>query len=182
MPDYEDLMRNPNRHTYEDAVLSALESPEELKILFGYFTTGSTTDRNRSAWLLHHISDANPNVFVPHHAMLLTHAPKAKTDAEKRFIARLFAKYGLPKDEELQGLLLKQAFDWLHHPKESIAVKANCLDIIHHYAKKHTEIETELRAIIAHQNPTSTAAFKVRAKRILADLNPMKPGHLKSKI
>ncbi len=168
-------MQNPSRHTYEDAVLSVLESPEELEILFGYFTKGNTTDRNRSAWLLHHISDGNPNAFVPHHAMLLAHAPNAKTDAEKRFIARLFAKHGVPNGEKLQGLLLKQAFDWLLEPKESIAVKANCLDVLHRFCKIHPEIENELRTIIADQYPTSTAAFKVRAKRILNDLNPLRP-------
>jgi hypothetical protein len=175
MPNYPDLMQNPSRQAYEDAVLSVLESPEELKILFNYFTTGSTTDRNRSAWLLHHISDGNPNLFVPHHAMLLAHAKHAKTDAEKRFIARLFAKHGLPNGEKLHGLLLKQAFDWLLEPKESIAVKANCLDILHQFCKIHPEIENELRTIIAEQFKNSTAAFKVRAKRILNDLNPLKP-------
>ena len=143
MPDYKDLMQNPNRQTYEEAVQYVLEYPEDLETLFGYFKTGSVKDRNRSAWLLHHISDANPALFAPHHNMLLQYSAKAKTDAEKRFIARLFAKHGLPKAEREKGLLLNQAFNWLLNPKESIAVKANCLDILYRFTTFHPEIETE---------------------------------------
>ena len=177
MSDYEELMRYPNRQSYEEAVLYLLEFPEEIEILWNYFTKGSTKERNRSAWLLHHISDANPKLFESFHLRLLNHAAMAKTDAEKRFIARLFAKHGLPKDETTKGLLLNQTFNWLLDPKESIAVKANCLDIIYRFTTFHPEIETELRTIIADQYPNSTAAFRVRAKRILNALNPLNPGY-----
>jgi hypothetical protein len=175
MPDYDELMRNPNRITYEDAALYIQEYPEDIEILFGYFTTGSIKDRNRSAWLMHHVSDLNPAVFKPWQGRLIDYAPKAKTDAEKRFIMRLFAKHGLPDGEALQGRLLQLAFNWVTDPKESIAVNAYCLTTLHRFCKIHPELESELRAIIADQLPRSSAAFKSRARHILQDLNPMKP-------
>jgi hypothetical protein len=168
-------MLNPSRKTYEEAVLHILEFPEEIGILWKYFSMGSLKDRNRSAWLMHHISDADHTVFKPWHKRLLTHAEGAKTDAEKRFISRLFSKHGLPNGESLQSQLLKITFDWLLEPKESIAVKANSLTVLHHFCKIHPELENELRAIIADQYERSTAAFQSRAKHILKDLNPLRP-------
>ena len=175
MPDYAHLMNQPDREEYLDAALYIQEYPEDIEILFGYFTSGSIKDRNRSAWLMHHVGDLNPVVFKSWHNRLLDYAPKAKTDAEKRFIMRLFAKHGLPDGEALQGRLLKLAFDWVTDPKESIAVNAYCLTTIHRFCKIHPELENELRTIIAEQFPRSSAAFKSRARHILRDLNPVKP-------
>jgi hypothetical protein len=80
--------------------------------------------------------------------------------------------HGLPNGEKLQSQLLEITFDWLLNPKESIAVKANSLTVLHRFCKIHPELENELRAIIADQYERSTAAFQSRAKHILRDLNP----------
>ncbi len=175
MPDYQDLMRYPNRQTYEEAVVHILEYPDEIEILWKYFTSGTVKERNRSAWLLHHLSDTRAEILKPWHPRLLAHTAVAKTDAEKRFISRLFSMHGLPNGEKLQSQLLEITFNWLLDPKESIAVKANSLTVLHRFCKIHPELENELRAIIADQYERSTAAFQSRAKHILRDLNPMRP-------
>ena len=146
-----------------------------MEVLWTYFTEGKKTDRTRSAWIFHQLSDAAPALFKTWQKRFLAHAEVAKTDAEKRFISRLFSMHGLPDGEALQSDLLKLTFDWLLDPKESIAVKANSLTVLHRFCKIHPELENELRAIIADQYERSTAAFQSRAKHILRDLNPLKP-------
>jgi len=143
MPDYAHLMTSrASRKEYEEAVLHLLEFPEDMEVLWRYFTTGKTQERTRSAWVLQQLSDANHAIFVPWQKRFIIYSPQAKTDAEKRFISRLFSKHGLPKQEELQGKLLDQTFTWLLDLGESIA----------------------------DQLPNSTAAFKSRATHILKDL------------
>ena len=176
MPDYAHLMTNrASRKEYEEAVLYLMEFPEDMEILWTYFITGKKTDRTRSAWIYQQLSDAAPALFKPWQHRFLAHAKTAKTDAEKRFISRLFSMHGLPHGEKLQSELLEITFDWLLEPKESIAVKANSLTVLHHFCKIHPELENELRAIIADQYERSTAAFQSRAKHILKDLNPLRP-------
>jgi hypothetical protein len=175
MPDYAHLMTNrPDREEFLEAAECLIKFPEDIAVLYDYFTSGSIKDRNRSAWLLHHASDLDASIFKPWHGRIIDYAPKAKTDAEKRFIMRLFGKHGLPEGEEQQGKLLKLTFDWILDPNESIAVNAFCLTTLHRFCKIHPELENELREIIADQFPNSTAAFKSRAKHILKDLNPLR--------
>jgi hypothetical protein len=174
MPDYAHLMTRTraSRKEYEEAVIHLAEFPEEMEILWQYFTRGKKTDRTRSAWIFHQLSDVAPALFTPWHARFIEHGKAAKTDAEKRFISRLFSMHGLPNGEKLQSQLLEITFDWLLNAKESIAVKANSLTVLHRFCKIHPELENELRAIIADQYERSTAAFQSRAKHILRDLNP----------
>lgn len=170
MLDLHYIMQRPSKEDFLAAAHYLTQNTDELVGVFTFFTSGTTKERNRSAWLLHQVSDADATVFYDWHKNILAHAPQAKTDAEKRFTTRLFGLHGLPADEDLQGKLLQQTFDWILNPKESIATKANCLEILYQFTKTHPEIENELRAIIADQYDRSSAAFKARAQMVLKRL------------
>lgn len=175
MIDYPSLMQSCSRQEFDEAVLILLENPEEINKALKFFESGSTKERNRIAWLLHHLSDLDASVLVPHHQFFIAHAQHSTNDAEKRFISRLFANHGLPNGEVLQGQLLDLVFKWVNDFSESIAVKVNALSVIHRFCKIHPELENELRTIIADQLPNSGPAFQSRSKRILKALNPLRP-------
>ncbi len=170
MLDLHYIMQRPSKEEFLAAAEYLTKNTEELSNVFAFFTSGTTKERNRSAWLLQQASDVDATVFYPWHKTIIAHALNAKTDAEKRFTTRLFSLHGLPTNHDLKGQLLQQTFDWLINPKESIAVKVHCLEILYRFTKIHPEIEHELREIITDQYERSSAAFKARARMVLKRL------------
>ena len=110
MIDYQQLMHSCSRQEFEEAVLEMVENPSEINNALTYFKTGTTKERNRISWLLHHVSDTDASVLQPYHGYFINYGRQSKNDAEKRFISRLFANHGLPHGSELQGQLLDAGF------------------------------------------------------------------------
>jgi hypothetical protein len=60
-------------------------------------------------------------------------------------------------------------------PTEAVAIKAFSLTILGNLAKKYPEIIPEIKLLIQDQMPDQTAAFKVRAKKLLKEFEAIHP-------
>jgi hypothetical protein len=60
-------------------------------------------------------------------------------------------------------------FNYVESPTEAVAIKAFSLTILGKLAKKYPEIIPEIELLISHQSAHETAAFKVRAKKLLRE-------------
>ena len=63
-------------------------------------------------------------------------------------------------------------FDYIASPVEAVAVKAFALTILQKIAQYYPEIMDEVKIIIEDQWEVESPAFKSRAKKFVAALNP----------
>lgn len=106
-----------NQHTidkkwvYQGLIARARKDLDLLNAVIEKAFTGNDKERKRGCWILHHVSDAVPDVFKIHSRRMVAQLKIAETNAEERFVLRYFSKYYLPKDEEIEGFLLDYCFE-----------------------------------------------------------------------
>ncbi len=61
-------------------------------------------------------------------------------------------------------------FEYIASPTEAVAVKAFSLSILQNLSKHYPEIRQEIVLIINERCPYETAAFRVRAKKVLKNM------------
>jgi len=83
-----------------------------------------------------------------------------KTDGVKRHMLSVLSTHKIP--EELQGKLINQCLKFVLSPTETVAVKVHALQCIANLTKQYPELEDQL--------PKTSAAFRARAKKMLAQL------------
>ncbi len=88
-------------------------------------------------------------------------------NAVKRNTMRLLQQIEIPKP--LQGEVMNCCFNFIEDPKEAVAVKAPSLAVLENLSKLYPEILPEIKLIIEARWAYETAAFKSRAKKIVAN-------------
>ena len=72
--------------------------------------------------------------------------------------------------QKYQGELMDICFGYIADPNEKAAIKAFSLTVLENLAKQYPEINTELKTVIEDRWDYETAAFRSRAKKILAKM------------
>jgi len=125
----------------------------------------------RAAWPISNCVEAFPGLIQPHLNTILNFLKQPDTHvAVRRNTVRLLQFIHIPK--KFQGRVVEICFNFLKDKKEAIAVKAFSLTVLDNLSKIEPELKNELRIIIEDQLPYATAAFRVRAKKILKAHNP----------
>ena len=136
--------------------------------LFNLFLNDEYRVVQRAAWPVSYCVIAHPHLISKHWGELIANLEKPGLhDAVKRNSIRLMEDIDIP--EAYQGAVMDICFRFIESPTSSIAVKAFSLTVLHQLSKLYPDILPELKLLIEDQLPYQTAAFKVRAKRILAD-------------
>lgn len=141
-------------------------SKERFDELVRLFLTDEYRVTQRAAWPLSYAAQAQPQLVKKHLAKLVNNLFKPGLhDAVKRNIVRLLQDVPVPKG--LQGKVMDICFRFVENPQEAVAIKAFSITVLANLAKTYPEILPELKTVIEAQLPYQTAAFKIRARRIL---------------
>ncbi len=119
----------------------------------------------RASWLLTIVNDKYPALLIPYIPLFIANIPKFKIAGIKRNMLNVLASQKIAKNQ--QGKLLNLCFDLLLSSEETVAVKVHAMQAIANIAKKHPELQNELRAAIEDQNPKNSVAFHARARLVL---------------
>lgn len=120
----------------------------------------------RAAWPLSYCVIAHPHLIKKHLKKIVQNLKKTGIhNAVKRNTIRLLQEVEIPAS--LHGAVMDICFQYLADPKEMVAVKAFSLTVLGNFAKQYPEIIPELKLIIEDRLPHETAAFKVRAGKLL---------------
>jgi hypothetical protein len=138
-------------------------------VLIKLFFAGEYRITQRAAWPLSYCVGAHPELIDPYFKRLLDNLERSDIPvAVIRNTVRLLQDVSIPKKH--QGRVMKICFEFIQSPETPIAVKAFSLTILSHLAADYPDIRGELKLIIEEQWEHSTAAFRSRAKKILAKL------------
>ena len=123
----------------------------------------------RAAWSVSWAAIKNPEIVRPHVGLLVNQL--TKTDIHNAVIRnsiRILQDLEIPA--AFHGELLSACFDFIQKRNTPIAIKAFSLNVLFNLSKIYPEIRNELRMIILQNIDYETAAFKSRAKKILAKI------------
>ena len=124
----------------------------------------------RAAWVLSVVSEKHTDIATPHlPAMVKKISEPGVPVAVKRNVIRILQFVEIPED--LHGDVMNICFELLGDLRETIAVRVFSLTVLARLAKTYPDIRQELRIIIEDElSHQPSAAFKSRAKKLLADL------------
>jgi hypothetical protein len=162
------------------------DNPERFGALMSIFFNDEPRLVQRSAWTLSYVIGKYPTLMGPYLAQTIDllgtfglppadgrASPTATVSAVPRNILRVLQDMDIP--EVHQGKLMDCCFRFVSDPTTPIAVKAFSLTVLHNLSKQYPEILPELETVIQERLPYETAAFRSRAKKILAPKKPAKP-------
>jgi len=134
--------------------------------LIKVYLAGPYRVTQRTAWAISYCVEEYPELIQPHLSTILNFLKQPGTHvAVKRNTVRLLQFIHIPK--KLQGRVAEICFSFLKDKKEAIAVKTFSLTVLYNLSKIEPGLKNELLIITQDQLPYSTAAFKVRAKRVV---------------
>jgi hypothetical protein len=135
--------------------------------LMTLFFTGEYRLTQRAAWPMSYCAELHPELIRPYLPKLLDCLERDdQHDAVKRNVLRLLQYIEIPK--RLAGKVYAHCVDFIDDPNEPIAVRAFAMTVAARIAKSEPDLLNELRLIVSKHLPHSSAAFKVRARKILS--------------
>ena len=94
-----------------------------------------------AAWVIDHVSEADPGKLEAYIPELIEHLPCLKSNSLKRHFTRMLIRHVIPQDQ--LGMLIDVLYNLLS-PAETIAVRANALQLLHNIALIEQELKFEL--------------------------------------
>jgi len=135
--------------------------------LFGLFLNDEYRVVQRAGWPLSYCVQRHPQFIRKHFTRLIKNLRKPNLhDAVKRNTVRILQDIPIPA--KLHGEVMDICFGYITDPKEKVAVKAFSLTVLQNLSRQYPDIRNELKLIIEERWPHETAAFRSRAKKILA--------------
>lgn len=122
----------------------------------------------RAAHAVSHCVDAHSHLILPYIGSMVTHLQTDPEVAIRRNTVRLLQNQEIP--EAFQGILLEKCFEYLLQAKETAAVKAFSMTILHRLTKQYPELKPELKLVIEDTLQNATPGVMNRGKKILKDL------------
>ncbi len=146
-------------------------SQQRFDELFYLFLNDEYPAVQRAAWPLSVCVIEHPALIKKHFGKLIANLRRPGLhNAVKRNTIRLLQGLTIPK--KYHGEIMDMCFTYISDPDEAAAVKAFSLKVLHDLSKLYPDIKQELRTIIEERWDYETAAFKSRAKRIIAEEHP----------
>jgi hypothetical protein len=124
-----------------------------------------------AAWVLDHVSEAEPDKLEPYVPELIDHLPKLKSSSLKRHFTRMLSRHKIPEDR--LGLLIDNLYNLLS-PAEAIAVRVFAMQTLYNIVLSEPELQSELISVIESiLEDENSPAIISRGKRVLRLLNPV---------
>jgi hypothetical protein len=161
------LLKNYTKENCRRIVTWVGDNQKKFDELFALFVSNEYRIVQQSAWPLSYCVQAHPQLIEQHYPKLISNLSKPNIpNAVKRNTIRLLQFITIPK--KYHGVVMNICFELIQSIEEKPAVKAFALSVLENLAKQYPEIKAELHLIIETQMPYESAAFKSRAKKILA--------------
>jgi hypothetical protein len=139
---------------------------ERFAKLMELFLKGGHRVTQRAAWPMSICVEKHSELIVPYYKQILPLLQKPGVHGGVvRNIVRLLQYVEIPK--RYHGQVMSVCFDFIADVETAPAIKASSLTILENLSVIYPEIKPELKLIIEERWQYETAAFKVRARKIL---------------
>ena len=146
------------------------KNPERFAELMKCFFENEYRVSQRAAWPMSFCAERYPELIKPYFKKLLDNLNKPGLhDSVPRNTVRLLQHVEIP--EKFHGQVMDICFRYIFSPTEAVAIKAFSLTVLQHLAKQYPGIINEIKLVIDERCEYETAAFKVRAKKLLKEFS-----------
>ena len=150
------LARFPNNsiHEIQNEVLC---NSLLLNDLFPLIYHKNLTVAWRTAWILEKIQLKNPELFLSKTEELIKALPNFKHQGSKRSVLKILENTTF---DQYPVALINLCFDWLLSPKETIAVRAICIKILHKVCLQEPDLTQELRLCLSELSSETSSGMR----------------------
>lgn len=168
MTDLKTLLLQEHSKAQCDKIVQYIGSNKDrFASLMKLFFAGEYRVTQRAAWPMSYCVRNHPSLIKPYFKKLLDNLEQpAQHDAVIRNTVRLLQDIDIP--EKHHGRVMTICFNFIQSNETAVAIKAFSLTVLQNLAKQYPEILPEVKAIIEERWEHETAAFKSRAKKLLA--------------
>ena len=167
----DELLKEKN-HTKQHALQIAeyaVSSSRHFKELMKCFLDKEYRVAQRAAWSVSWAARKKPAMMLPYIKDLVDQLKgNAVHAAVVRNTVRILEAIDIP--EAYHGEVMDCCFKLVEEPTTAVAIKAFSLTALFNLSKQYPEIKPELKLVIEERKDNETAAFKVRANKILKAL------------
>jgi hypothetical protein len=163
------LLREMSRRNTDLVADLVFQKPEAFETLFSIFASNQEPVSRRAAWVVDIVSEKHPALIKPHLDELVDLLVVFKHDGLKRHTLRILNRSPLPADDRL-GVLMAICFDWLLSPKEAVAAKVYCMELLYRISLAEPDLRKELADTIEWRLNEETPGFRNRGMKLLTKL------------
>jgi len=145
-----------------------LQKPEFLDRLVEIFLRNEEPVSRRAAWVADTISEQRPELLFPYLSEIIKSLKLFCHDGLKRHSLRIINRSPVPAGKT--GELLSICFDWLLSPREAVAAKVHCMDILYRLSQSEPDLKKELADSIEWRLNEETAGFRSHGVKVLTQL------------
>ncbi len=158
-----------------------MNQPENIPLLIEIAFNVNEKNSFRAAWILEFMCSAELSLLIPHLDVFTENLHVINHDSAKRPMAKICeiitTAYYHKESVDVQKVLkfvykeriIEASFDWMIND-EKVAVKAYAMNSLYLLGKEFDWIHPELQLILEKDFAHQSAAFKARARHILARL------------
>jgi hypothetical protein len=121
----------------------------------------------RAARIISLVSERNQELIEPYIPEMTDMIIKCRVDGVKRSFLKILAESPVQFDETIIGKLTGMAFDWIEDPKQAIAVRYYCIEIILKIAADYPEIGMELAEVLKNMIDETSSGLKSKSRKVL---------------
>lgn len=163
----EEILREHSKAHALKIAAYACASKRNFAALMKCFLNDDYRLAQRAAWSVGWAARQKPAMIKPHIKTLAAALKRADVHpAVLRNAVRVLQEIDIPK--KFHGEVMDACFRFLEGHETPVAIKAFSLTTLFNLSKIYPEIKPELSLIIEERWPHETAAFRSRAKKILA--------------
>jgi hypothetical protein len=166
------LLSSLSKNTIEYSVLWALEDKKNFEELYQLVFSENLKLAWRAAWVLEKIHLKQPDLVVNKISELISALPGFKHDGQKRCSLLIILRSPLPDPISVE--LINICFDWLVSPKESIAIRVNCMKILEKICQAEPDLTNELILCLNDDFSKCSKGFQKAASNLLKKLQKTK--------
>jgi len=162
------LMLELSRRNTDMVADLILQKPDLLEELFATFLRNEEPVSRRAAWVIDTITEERNDLLTPFLDKIIAALPQFGHDGLKRHSLRMLARSAISIDR--LGELMNLCFEWLTSPKEAVATKIYCMEILYQISVKEPDLKKELADSIEWRMQEESPGFRNRASKLLTKL------------
>ena len=163
----EEILREHSKSHALKVASYACSSKGNFKELIKCFLDDEYRLAQRAAWSVSWAASKRPEMMFPFLKDIISVLHKKNVHpAVIRNAVRVLQEMDIP--QKYHGEVMYACFQFLEQPSTPVAIKVFSLSTLFNLSQQYPEIRSELKLIIEDRWEHKTAAFRARAKRILA--------------
>jgi hypothetical protein len=125
----------------------------------------------RAARVISLVAERNRELIDPYIPIITDMIIKCRVDGVKRSFLKILAETPAQFDEKTIGKITDMAFKWIDDPKQAIAVRYYCIDILLKISSDYPEIGMELSEILKNMIVDTSSGLKSKSRKVLKYLD-----------